>query len=312
MTIQNKADLLQLAQKIPDSSTQPFKLPLWSSVLITGNPSNLSTAEHFHHLGNSELTSEKGRHHQVLYTFDNIPVFGGCMFTGQCSPSIALEKKNARKTQQSYWRANPYCVETGGHFPLITCAAPAWERWQKIPPDCGEAQKPQICEQLEGSDECWAHLHSTWHIWVISCSEYACATWHSWIFVLCLCSIILWSWLLKVGNADRNAFGEWQWGAINALLTQFIHSLYPQLSSWANYYSGWYFGFWALGKLVGRCVLKLHCLIMLLASSVGKIISDKPLSWVQSSKDAKRLGARWKVFDVNCIWHMRVWYVPGF
>lgn len=39
-------------------------------------------------------------------------------------------------------------------------------------------------------------------------------------------------------------------------------------------------------------MLKLPCLIMLLAPSVGKIISDKPLSWVQSSKDAKRLGAR--------------------
>lgn len=133
-------------------------------------------------------------------------------------------------------------------------------------------------------------------------------------FLFCVfCSVILWSWLLEMGNADRNAFGEWQWGAINALLTQFIQPLYPQLSSWANYYSGWCFAaFWALGKLVGRCVLKLHCLIMPLASSVGKIISDKPLSWVQSSKDAKRLGARWKVFDVNCLWHMQVWYVPGF
>lgn len=77
---------------------------------------------------------------------------------------------------------------------------------EKTPP---EAQKQQICEQLEGFPECWAHLHSTWHIWVISCSNPACATSHCRIFVLCSCSTILWSWLLKMGNADRNAFGEW-------------------------------------------------------------------------------------------------------
>lgn len=80
---------------------------------------------------------------------------------------------------------------------------------EKIPPDCCEAQKQQICRQLKGFPECWAHLHSTWHIWVISCSKHVRATWHSWIFVLCFCSVILWSWLLKMGNADRNAFGEW-------------------------------------------------------------------------------------------------------
>lgn len=288
-------------------------MPLWSPELLTGNPSNLSAAEQFHHLGNTELTSEKGPCHQYLCTFDNTFVFGGCMFPGQCSPSVALEKKCKKKTTDKITCEQIPVVQKLGGISLWPHVLPQPGKGgildgEKIPRDCCEAQKQQICEQLEG----WAHLHSIWHIWVISCNEHACATWHSWIFVLHFCSIILWSWLLEMGNADRNAFGEWQWGAINALLTQFVPSLHPQLSSWANYYSGWCFGFWAVGKLVGRCVLKLHCLIMPLASSVGKIISDKPLSWVQSSKDAKRLGARWKVFDVNCLWHMRVWYVPGF
>lgn len=46
------------------------------------------------------------------------------------------------------------------------------------------------------------------------------------------------SWWVITRNADGNAFGEWQWGAIKGLLIQTVHSLYPQLSLWPNYYAG--------------------------------------------------------------------------
>lgn len=70
-SIQNKADIFQLAQRVSYSTIQLFRLPLWSSDFITDTPSKLRTAEQFHHLGNSELTSEKGPHYKVLCTFDN-------------------------------------------------------------------------------------------------------------------------------------------------------------------------------------------------------------------------------------------------
>lgn len=80
--------------------------------------------------------------------------------------------------------------------------------------------------------------------WCVSWNTHTYATWHDSIFLLLLfCFLFVFyysgiSWWVKTRNADGNVFGEWQWGAIKGLLIQTIHSLYPQLPLWPNYYAG--------------------------------------------------------------------------